>query len=128
MDLYTRNFNRLAPAGPLLWHLQGVLYKIGFNSAAEHLVNRKTLFAADTDRVCAVIGLNGGFADFRELGAAVVAGHEVIPVHFDGQTTESGTERHLVWLKSASRSYVPSAGVLLVTNIRSGKNLITYKY
>ena len=47
MELYTRNFNRLAPAGPLLWHLQGLLYKVGFSSAAEHLVNRKTLFAAD---------------------------------------------------------------------------------
>jgi hypothetical protein len=127
MDLYTRNFNRLAPAGPLLWHLQGVLCKIGFRSA-EDLVNRKTLFTADTDKVCAVIGLNGGFPDFKELGAAVVAGSEVIPVRFDSQTTESGTGRHLVCLKSARRSYIPSAGVLLVTNITSGEILITYEY
>ena len=77
-----------------------------------------------------MIGIKGRFPDFKELGAAVVAGREVIPVQFDGHTTksESGTERHLVWLKSAPRSYVPKAGVLLVTNITSGKTLITYKY
>lgn len=128
IELYTRNYNQPGPAGPFLWHLQGFLYKIGFESAAEHLVKRGTLFDGHNDEVCAVIGMNGVLPDFKEFGAAVIAGNEVIPLRFEGSSVVDGTERHRVWFKSAPRNYVPTAGVLLVTNLTSGKTLINYKY
>jgi hypothetical protein len=120
------NFNQPVLGGRFLWKIQAKHPSLAKFGWGRHFVSRRTLLE-DSDKLCIVMGVDGSFPEYDDVGGMLLVGSERIPLQL-GKQSAMDKKKHMLFWKTPPLKTFPPRGTFAITNARSGGTLFTYRF